>query len=249
MNRPLDTLPTQMESRVSAFELENLTQLLLSAQEEERRRIAADLHDEIGQCMSAVQFAFEGLRQQLEDRMTDAEKEMCTDLGRRVAQAIEEVRRICMGLRPPMLDDLGVVSAVDWFCTELRKVLIGVELVQNVRANESAIPPPVKVAIFRILQEACGNACKHSDAHRLSVGLETDAEGIRLEVADDGVGFDQASVRRLQRGFGLASMRERAAMTDGLLTVGSQVGKGTRVLAAWCVTEPAQRTTRRLSIA
>jgi signal transduction histidine kinase len=102
-----------------------------------------------------------------------------------------------------------------------------------VHADEDAIPQRVKVAIFRILQEACGNVCKHSRARRLSVLLDKDAEGIRLEVADDGVGFAPVSVRRFCGGFGLASMRERATMTDGCLTIRSQAGKGTRVLAVW----------------
>lgn len=223
----------EVEERGSADELEDLPRLLLLAQEEERKRIATDLHDEIGQCLSAVQFAFGGLRQQLGDRMTDAEKEVCDGMGRRIARAIGEVRRICMGLRPPMLDDLGVISSIDWFCSELRQVLTNADVIQTVHADEDAIPQRVKLAIFRILQEACGNVCKHSRARRLSVLLETDAEGIRLEVADDGVGFDPASVRRFCGGFGLASMRERATMTDGCLTIRSQAGKGTCVLAVW----------------
>ena len=181
--------------------------------------------------------------------MTDAEKEVCAGLGGRVAQAIEEVRRICMGLRPPMLDDLGVVSAIDWFCSELRQVLLGTEVIKDVRADEDAIPQPVKIAIFRILQEACGNACKHSRAQRLSVLLETDAEGIRLEVADNGVGFDPASVRRFCGGFGLVGMRERAAMTDGYLSIRSQAGRGTRILAAWRAMEPTESISPWLSVA
>jgi signal transduction histidine kinase len=234
MSRPFEKhLASKVEALVSARELERLTQLLLSAQEGERRRLASDLHDEIGQCLSAVQFAFAGLRQQLEDRMTDAEKQACASLSRRVAEAIEEVRRICMGLRPPMLDDLGLISAVDWFCSELRRVLIGVDVTQDVRAEEGAIPLPLKLAIFRILQEACSNVCKHARAHELAVQLQTDAEGVRMEVVDDGVGFDVASLRPVCTGFGIASMRERAAMTDGRLIVQSQVGKGTRVLALW----------------
>jgi two-component system sensor histidine kinase UhpB len=235
MNKVSSNASRKLKSLVSARNPEELSQLLLAAQEEERQRIAVDLHDEIGQCLSAIQFAFGGLRQRLEDRMTDLEKEVCAHLCQRVAQAIEEVRRICMGLRPPMLDDLGVVSAIDWFCAGLRQVLVGVDVHQEVRADEEAIARPVKVAIFRILQEACSNACKHSRAHRLLVLLETDAEGIRLEVADDGVGFDSAFVRRYRKGFGFASMRERATMTGGSLTIRSEVGGGTRVQAVWRV--------------
>jgi signal transduction histidine kinase len=240
MDRLSTNVSRKLKSSVSARNPEELSQLLLAAQEEERQRIAADLHDQIGQCLSAIQFAFGGLRRQLEDRMTDVEREICAHLCQRVAQAIDEVRRICMGLCPPMLDDLGVVSAIDWFCAELRHVLVGVDVHQEVRADEEAILPSVKVAVFRILQEACSNACKHSRAHRLSVFLETDAEGIRLEVADDGVGFDSAFVRRYCKGFGFASMRERATMTGGSLTICSEVGEGTRVRAVWRIQEVSQ---------
>jgi len=226
-----------------------LTRLLLTAQEEERRRIASDLHDEIGQCLSAVQFAFGGLLQQLEDRMTDPEKQVCASLTRRVTHAIGEVRRICLSLRPPMLDDLGLISAIDWFCSELRQVMIGVDLTQDLRAEENAIPPPVMLAIFRILQEACSNVCKHAEARRLSVHLQTDAEGVHLEVADDGIGFDATSAGRFCRSFGLASMRERAAMTNGHLTIRSRVGNGTRILALWQTMKWTEGLDTRRSVA
>jgi signal transduction histidine kinase len=242
MNEPGDDLLVEAEGPASVCEIKGLTQLLLLAQEEERQRIAADLHDEIGQCLSAVQLSFGGLKQQLEDRLTNGEREIFAGLARRVAQGIEEVRRICMGLRPPMLDDLGVVSAVEWFCSELHRVLPSVELTQNLRADETAIPPSIKLSIFRILQEACANACKHAEASCLSVVLETDAESVRLEVADDGIGFDVTTERRLGDGFGLASMRERAAMSDGHLTIQSQAGEGTRVLAVWRVEESGARS-------
>lgn len=228
--------------------LEGLTPVLLSAQEDERQRIAADLHDEIGQCLSAVQFAIGGLREQIGDRLTAPEHEMFACLAGRISQAMDEVRRICMGLRPPMLDDLGIVSTIDWYCGELRQVLANVEVVQQVRANEIAIPAPVKLAIFRILQEACSNSCKHACARRLLVLLETDADGIRLEVADDGVGFDPVLARGRLRGVGLCSMRERATMTDGFLAIRSEVGVGTRVVASWRAQRPlASATGRRFS--
>jgi len=215
-------------------DLDDLPQMLLCAQEEERRRIASDLHDGIGQCLSAVRFGIEGLKQHLGERLGCDDQAKFDCLAGLITQAIEEVRRISTGLRPPMLDDLGVVSAIDWFCAELRKVFTDIEVVQSVRADEHAIRPPVKVAIFRILQEACSNACKHSGARRLSVLLETDAEGVRLEVADDGIGFNPGPVRRSFTGLGLASMRERATLTNGCLAIRSQPGAGTRILAAWC---------------
>jgi signal transduction histidine kinase len=248
----MDSIPTDapidLEALLHAHEREGLTKLLLAGQEEERRQIAADLHDEIGQCLSAVQFGIGGLKKSLGDRLTDAEDKIFECLSRRLAHAMDEVRRICMRLRPSMLDDLGVLSTIEWFCAELRRVSTRMELVQQVRASEDDIPVPVKVAIFRILQEACSNVCKHAAAHRLSVRLDTDAEGIRLEILDDGAGFDPTSVQRSARGFGLASMRERAAMTNGRLTIWSKRGQGSRVTAEWTACEErSDEVSERLS--
>jgi len=240
---------TMLEISSSGDELEGLTQMLISAQEDERQRIAADLHDGVGQCLSVVQFALEGLKQQIGHRLTDADKEKFECLAGCVAQTIDEVRRISMDLRPPMLDDLGVLSAIDWFCSELRQVFTNIDVVLRVNASEDTIPTALKVAIFRIMQEACSNACKYSRANQLSVLLETDAEGIRLEVVDNGVGFDPGSMKHSRARFGLFSMRERATLTDGCLFIRSKPGKGTRVLAAWPESKAAQRVPTRLSIA
>lgn len=135
----------------------------------------------------------------------------------------------------PQLNKLRPVSSLARH-EPLRQCLL-VQLVKTVRAVESAIPPSVKVAIFRILQEACNNACKHAKARRISVALEADAEGVRLEVADDGVGFNSASKRRSSSGLGRVSMRERAMLTNGCLAIRSQPGAGTRILAAWCTAD------------
>jgi signal transduction histidine kinase len=245
MNERPNNFAVMREGCRSVPELQDLTQMLLSEQEEERRMIAADLHDEIGQCLSAIQFALGGLRQSMGERVTEPEGEIFDGLIRRVAKTIDEVRRICMGLRPPMLDDIGIVSTIDWFCGELRQLSSSLEVIAKIRVTEDAIPMAVKVAIFRIVQEACGNACKHSRAHRLSILLETDAEGIRLEVTDDGVGFTSALAKGSTGGLGLATMRQRAEMTNGRLDIRSEVGNGTRILVVWHAQEPTESLTPR----
>ena len=248
MNAQLTEIATMLEAPASAQELETLAKMLLTAQEKERQRIASDLHDGIGQSLSTVSFAIGRLRQQVGHRLTAAEDKKFECLIGRISSAIDEVRRVSMDLRPTLLDDLGVVSAIDWFCEEFRQITTGMEIIQTVRADENAIPEPVKLAIFRILQEACSNACKYSQAHRFSVLLETDAEGIRLEVADDGVGFDPASERCRFGAFGLFSMRERARLTDGFLDVLSKPGKGTRIFSAWPVEKAVRRASARSSM-
>jgi signal transduction histidine kinase len=210
---------------------------ILCLLEEERRRIAADLHDGIGQTLSAMQLAVGGLRQLLEDRFTETEDAIFDYLTERISDAMDDVRRICFAQRPTQLDDQGVINAISGLCRELCQGLNNLDVSLTVRAYESDIPLPVKVAVFRIVQEACSNACKHARATRLSVLLEGDAEGIRLTVADDGVGFAAGPNRQSQSGFGLGSMRRRATMTGGSLSVRSQPGQGTQVVAAWQVEE------------
>lgn len=206
---------------------------LLAAQEAERKRIAAELHDSVGQQLSAIRFTLDDVRQRLDDRLTPLERRDLAQLAARISATIEETRRISHALRPPMLDDFGVIHAVEWLCKELSRVCPGVVVTCDIRAEEDAIPTRIKNEIFRILQEACNNACKHAAARHLAIRLHTDAEGIRLVVADDGVGFDLAASNYNPLCLGLRSMRERAVQTGGELVISAAAGAGTRVLAQW----------------
>jgi two-component system NarL family sensor kinase len=232
-------LPAMHASLDSVIDPAERDEVILRMLEEERLRIAADLHDGIGQTLSAMQLAVGGLRELLEDRFTDVEDAIFGYLTARISDAMDDVRRICIDQRPAQLDDQGVINAISGLCRELCQGLNHLDVNLTVRAYESDIPLPVKVAAFRILQEACSNACKHARAAHLSVLLEADAEGIRLTVADDGVGFTAGPVRQSKSGFGLGSMRRRATMTGGSLSVRSQPGQGTQVVAAWQVEESA----------
>jgi len=214
-------------------EFEALAQELLSVQESERARIAADLHDDIGQQLAAIKFSLDDALAGLAGRLNEAEREMLEAIAGRVSEAIEETRRISMDLRPPMLDDLGVTYAIDWFCSGLRAIYKHIGLRHDICAQEDAVPRETKIVVFRILQEACNNACKYSGASEMLVRFETDAEGMRLQVADNGVGFDPEAVQQAGLGFGLRSMRERALLTGGQIRIVSRPGAGTRVLAEW----------------
>lgn len=222
-----------MKSGSRENDVADLARHLLSAQEEERRRIAAELHDSIGQQLCAILFQLESLREGLDDRLGDDERRRLEDLARLVSQTMDETRRISMGLRPPMLDDLGVSFAVDWFCNELTKVYAHVALRRHIHVDEDLVPSPVKVAVFRIIQEACNNACKHSGSTAMAVSLCTGPKGIRLQVSDDGIGFDYSTVTRGSHSLGLGGMRERAMQSGGRLRVRSNPGSGTRVIAHW----------------
>ena len=214
-------------------ELEDLAGKLLSAQEVERQRIASDLHDGIGQQLSVIRMSLEILLQTNDPAAMIRDCDGLRQLIAHVGRTIEEVRRISMDLRPPMLDDLGVVSATEWFCTELQKVCTPITLIRRICADETAIAQGIKTNLFRILQEACNNACKHSTADQLVVVLETDAEHVRLVVSDDGTGFDPEAAQHGLCGFGLSSMRERASLSGGHLAIHSAPGKGTRIEVIW----------------
>ena len=237
MTAQMTKLPLSHATVDSMTEPEESDRVILHMLEAERRRIAADLHDGIGQTLSAMQLAVGGLRHRLQDRFTDAEHAIFDYLTERIADAMDDVRRICTDQRPAQLDDQGVINAINGLCGELCEGLTHLDVSLTVHANESDIPLPVKVAIFRILQEACSNTCKHARATRLSILLEADAESIRLTVADDGVGFTTGPVRQSQPGFGLSGMRQRTTMTGGSLSIRSQPGQGTQVVATWQVEE------------
>ena len=242
MSRPMTTqypIHAKLDSMIDPEERGRALHRML---EEERQRIAADLHDGIGQTLCAMKLAVGRLRQLREGQFTDGEDAIFDSLAERLSEAMNEVRRICFDPRPAQLNDQGVINAIGRVCHELCHGSNHLDVNLTVRAYESDIPLPLKVAVFRILQEACGNACKHSRASHISILLEADAEGVRLTVADDGVGFTAGPVCPSKSGFGLGSMRRRAAMTGGNLSIHSRPGQGTRVIAAWRVEEGADPT-------
>jgi signal transduction histidine kinase len=151
----------------------------------------------------------------------------------RVQDAVEEVRRISMALRPSMLDDLGIIATLSWFCREFQTVFRDVEVVRQVEVSEEDVHDTLKIVIFRILQETFNNIGKHAHARRAWLRLERHRDRIRLVIADDGRGFDPVECAKERRGFGLNSMRERARLSGGRLRITSRPGRGTLVLAIW----------------
>jgi len=177
-------------------ELHQLSAQLLTVQEAERRRLARDLHDSLGQKLTGIKFMVEAA---LGKPWPDERR---SGIGRlrllvpTIQDAVEEVRRIATELRPAILDDLGLLATIAWHLREFEKTHPGIAVAQRLTAPESDVPSGLRTPIFRILQEATNNVAKHSGAAHLVVGLET-AEGIlRFWVRDDGVGFDSDSPPR-----------------------------------------------------
>ncbi len=198
----------------------------LSAQEEERRRIARELHDEAGQLLTAL---LVGLRT-LEDarRLRDV-KAQGQRLREITAQAIDEVGRLARGLHPTVLDDHGLSVALARYITEYTKSHnIAVDLTLN-ELDSNDLPPAVEIALYRILQEALTNVARHSGAKTVSISFARLATALEVAVVDDGCGFDAKAVAVSSHRLGIQSMRERAEMLGGTLRFTSQ-RKGTRIL-------------------
>jgi len=220
----------------SQRDLRLLSSQLLTVQEDERKRIARELHDSIGQSLGAIKFGLENTLRKMEDGTAENCVEFLKGLIPITQTAVEEVRKIGMDLRPSTLDDLGILATIAWFCREFQSIYSGVRIEKRIEVQEEDVPYPLKTTIYRILQEALNNVAKHSQANLVSVALRKTDSGIELTVQDDGVGFDEKEESRTgstRRGLGLASMRERTELSGGSFFLDSRQGEGTLVRAWW----------------
>ena len=222
--------------RQSENELRLLSSRLLSAEEAERKRIARELHDGIGQALTAIKIGVENTLQSLRGNSSETEFEKLTHLIPFTQKTIDEVRRIVKDLRPSILDDLGILATLNWFCREFQSIHTGIQIERFIRLDENDIPERLKTVIYRILQEALNNVTKHSRATRVDLDLIKNDGMIQLKISDNGIGFDPAKVallNRSERGFGLASMRERSELTGGHFCVVSGKNTGTEIRIIW----------------
>jgi PAS domain S-box-containing protein len=224
--------------RESGKELRILSNQLLSAEEKERKRIARELHDSIGQALSAIKFSVENALGQLRRVSDPSELEPLEALIPLTQKTIEEVRRIVKDLRPSILDDLGILATINWFCREFQKVYASIRIEADIDVQEEIIPSGLKTVIYRILQEALNNVAKHSAADLVRLSLEQKDHRIIMRIQDNGAGFDVSkaiSIAPSRRGFGLASMRERAALSGADFDITSEAGRGTTIQVEWDV--------------
>jgi signal transduction histidine kinase len=224
--------------RRSKEELGRMSSRLLTAQEEERKKISRDLHDGIGQTLSALKFGMERSANQFAEGDVDGGAQSLEAAVPIVGQAIEEVRRTQRGLRPPVLDDLGILPTISWFCRECGEMYAGIRIEKQVGIGEEQVPTALKIVLFRVLQEAVNNAAKHAAAGVVRVSLTGGKGKIELKVQDDGRGFcapDGYGNGSAGPGLGLKSMRERVELSGGSFSIQSHGGKGTTVCATWAV--------------
>ena len=225
----LDSLVRQLNER--NLELHALSEHAIRVLEEERQQIALTLHDDTGQSLSLIIFNLESL----ETELPQDENALFEKIGetRQLAQnTLSNLRQIVYGLRPSILDDLGLIPAIRWYArTNLENAGILVEI--NANGEVESLPPEINATLFRITQEAINNILRHSEAQNVAIIFSHEGENIRLEILDDGQGFDLSTVKeqalQLQH-IGLLGMQERAELVGGSTELSSEPGKGTKVL-------------------
>jgi signal transduction histidine kinase len=214
-------------------QLELLSRRLLTVQEEERERLANDIHDELIQLLFGLRYELDVVMSKLGEGY-EVEDELLRMKGR-IDQGLTELRRILRNLRPALLDDLGLVSALKLL---VRMVNESAGIRTSLDSNDGVerLPAEIEICLYRVAQEALTNAVKHSGADSISLSLMIEDGYARLEIADDGTGFDNHEYTWVSPGhngekLGLFGMRERIRNLDGSLTIDSKPGGGTRVSA------------------
>ena len=177
----------EKHQRISKLQLHIMASKLFDAQENERKRIAAELHDGIGQYLTAIKFKLEKVIQDSE--VNRLQSDSLRSLIPLLKSATEETRRIAMGLRPSILDDLGLKATVNWFCREYQSVYPSIKLEPHIVVPESKLTEKLKTVIYRILQESLNNVAKYSGATHVYIHLKVIENKIELLIEDNGVGF------------------------------------------------------------
>ena len=222
--------------RKSEEQLRYLSSQLLSAEEKERKRISREIHDGIGQSLTAIRFRVENILQQVNHSRNKKMVEPLDTILPLVQQSIEESRRIQMDLRPSILDDLGISATLSWFCREFQTTYSGISIEKTIDINEDEVADSLKTVIYRISQEALNNVAKHSQADLVHLALRKSDGKIELAIRDNGQGFDlkeALSEEASKRGLGITSMRERTELSGGSFSIESIQGKGTIISAVW----------------
>src|SRR6478609_2056794 len=198
---------------------------VVQAQELERQRLAHELHDETGQALTSILLGLKPLEEALADHPARA---ALAELREQVVSALQNVRRLAVELRPAVLDDFGLVAALERL-TEAFAEQTGIRVDFHSALGERRLPPEVETALYRVVQESLTNIAKHANARSVSISLARRDSAVAAVIEDDGAGFDPRLVR--EGGVGLLGMRERLALLDGRLEIESRPGAGTTLVA------------------
>ncbi|MDH3460412.1 MAG: PAS domain-containing sensor histidine kinase [Burkholderiaceae bacterium] len=214
----------RQELERSRRELRRLSASLVDTREEERRRISRELHDELGQRLTALKMELASLTSQRQPGALEARMASMIDM---VDDTVVAVRRIATELRPLMLDDLGLNAAIEWLARDSARRM-GVEITLHLADDAPPVSDEVAIALFRMVQEALTNIARHAQASAAHIETQRRASEVVLTVQDNGVGFTGQAILR-EDSHGLVGMRERAFMLGGAMEIGNLPGGGTRI--------------------
>jgi len=207
-------------------QLRRLSARIMDGQEEERAAIARELHDELGQMLTALRMESVWLYNHLKENDPPA-GERASAMSELIDKTIDEVRGMALSLRPKVLDDLGIIDTLEWYTTEFEK-RSGIAAIFKTR-NVPPIDRILSTAIYRIVQEALTNVARHSHAAHVEIMLQTEGDLLTLSIKDNGCGFGEKEPLKSE-GLGIAGMRERVNLAGGLLDIQSRTGEGTHVM-------------------
>ena len=231
------TMRKNMESRLKKSEeiLRFLSTQLLQAHENERKRIARELHDTVAQNLTGIKLYLSHRmdRYDADGRLFNEDLLPAVEMAE---QSIRDVRRLINDLRPSCIDDLGILATVKWHCGQFQRRHPDILVVKNLDIQEDDIPDALKVVIYRLLQESLNNVAAHSRADRADLTIQKKDGVLFFALRDNGAGFDinrALAPGHSEKGWGIIGMKERAELSGGLFSIDSSPKKGTRVLVSW----------------
>ncbi|WAC08042.1 MAG: histidine kinase [Thermodesulfobacteriota bacterium] len=223
------------EIRESESHLRLLSSQLLTVQEDERKRISAELHDDIAAKLAGIKFVLEKKLMQ-SDKANDEANQSLKGFISMLRDTIASTRRIMINLRPAMIDDMGILATLNWYSREFEQIFSPIQVEKQINIKEIEIPDHLKIIIFRILQEAMNNISKHSGADHVYLSLQRINDTLALSIEDNGRGFDvekKTLKSETFQGFGMVNMKERARLSGGDFAIHSLKEKGTFLKVTW----------------
>jgi len=228
LHKTVGTVIDMTELHQYQEELRNLSSHIQNAQEEERAYIAQEIHDELGQRLTSIVMDLSFLRSKIVKKTPVEITERLTALTQQAENTIQIIRKISQELRPSILDDLGLISAIDWLKEEYNQ-RTDIHFTMDTPKNDVKIQGEYATAIFRITQEALTNIMRHAEAQNVNIKIKLENSEIVLIIQDDGKGIKDTQQDRNKHTFGVFGMKERANSLGGQLIIGSNVKKGTLV--------------------
>ncbi len=219
------------ERQWATEDLQRLSAQLMNAQEAERKRISRELHDELGQALTAMRINLASLESDLLPTLSAANGEKLVETGRLLDEILDHVRELSLAFRPTMLDELGLVPTLRWYADRYAKRL-GIEVEFEASGLENRLPTEIETALYRVVQEALTNIARHAQARRVHLHLARKGSKVTASIQDDGAGFDlekRTATGPPDSGAGLIGMRERIALLGGTFSLQAAPGRGTRL--------------------